>query len=179
MEAVVFNQDELAAALEAGCKSICLCDGAFVIGAEYGVSFLAIGDARVGVLASRPECEELNMRFLNFEPEYAKDNRAFVPLKYSGLSNNGSYASGSYSSSYRLANSYRLAGSYRMMTSFASSYRLASSYRYASSFAVSYRYSFAGSFLSSFGTSLRPSAAAGAKEHDVLIPVFGYGIDLI
>ena len=194
MESIVFNQEELSAAISSGCKAICLCDNNYRIDALENTSFLAIGNVTASVSLSRAECEQLNMQFLNFTPQYLNKTHAFVPLKHSGAVNvgGGSFATsgGSFSSSYRLSGSYALAGSYRFMTSYASSYttsyRFASSYRYVSSFASSFgtsfklSSSFRSSFASSFADKIGSARAAGNMESDGgYIPVFGYGINLI
>ena len=181
MESIVFNQKELSDALSAGCKSICLCDNNYSIPVFADVSFLSIGKVKARVLASRAECEQMNMRFLNFTPKYLKTH-AFVPLKYSGAADAGSFATsgGSFSSSYRLS------GSYSLLTSYTTSYRFASSYRYVSSFTSSFGTSFRlyssfkSSFASSFAGKIGSARAAGNTESNGgYIPVFGYGINLI
>ncbi len=207
MECIVFNQSELDKAIASGCRSICLCDGDYRLDICENASYLAIGTVTAAVPAARAECEAVNMRFLNFEPDFSGgSNRAFVPLKFSGLSNSGpgsrsSVFGGSFSSSYRLSSGYRAAsggsfassyrlygsyftrgsyyigGSYRLRTSFSSSYT--ASYRLASSYA--YSFSFLSSFKSSFKRrphipSSAPRRADNAPEY---ITVFGYGIDLI
>ena len=190
MEIIVFNQEELSDALAAGYKSICLCDNDYRLSASADTSFLAIGRVTASVPVNRAECARINMRFLNFEPEYLGLATAFIPLKYSGALNSGSFISsgGSFSTSYRMSGSYTLAGSYRLsgsysfltsyVTSYTTSYRFASSYGYVSSFATS--------FASSFGTSFRPASSfkssfARQENHgsDGVVAVFGYGINLI
>ena len=171
-DVIVFSQNELDSAVESDTKSVCICDGGFILPLAGGVTYTAIGGARAVIYADKSDADKLGIVFDGFTPLFVPTNAAFAAPSY------GTSAS-SYASSY-------------FMSSFAASYIYRYMYgslgaSYASSYTASYRASYTASFSMSYTSSFLSAALSvpdaptdGSGEYDgEVIMVNGYGINLI
>lgn len=170
---IVFNQEQLDAAVKNGHKNICLCDNSFLLPPVGGMSYMGIG--RVNAVIRLDRCRRCNITFEGFEPTViytggytgitenaaAEDN---LPLPVSSYGSYGSY------------------GSHRSVYGSGSG----TSSRYTSGSAAS---SFLTSYISSYGSGGSAQYLLSAvyipektENADIQCPVFyaaGYGLDLI
>lgn len=153
-DSIVFTQDELNNAINAGCTAIALCDGSFDLPSAGGVTYTAIGAVEASANASEEEFAELGIKCVGFEVRYtgARGTAVIAPCSMS-----------SYTMSSYFMTSYRYA--YELLGSFATSYTTS----YNTSYTASYTTSYKGSF------SMSIAEAAG----ECVIMVNGYGINLI
>lgn len=148
-DSIVFTQDELNNAINAGCTAIALCDGSFDLPSAGGVTYTAIGTVEASADASEEEFAELGIKCAGFEVKYtgARGTVVIAPCSMSSY----------FMTSYRYA--YELLGSF--VTSYTTSYNTS----YTASYTTSYQGSFAMSIAEMSG--------------ECVIMVNGYGINLI
>lgn len=193
---IVFSQEELTRALDAGIKSIALCDNSFSLPDIEGVHYTIMGGATI---------------------EGAPKTTVDIPQQSSssytgsfGGSFSGSYALGSYSGSmhagsgsgvfmyeyeYEFGGSYTssYASSYQSLyissyaTSYNSSYLGGMSYEWGASNGFSASYGYVGSYADLYGIGTSHSSYTGSMalpysephNREDVVYVNGYGINLI
>ena len=87
-DVIVFTQDELIKAVQAGHNSICLCDNAFTVPPVENKSYIAVGDVTVKAKFTYEEAKNNNISFEGFEPEFLSPDFAVM---YRSSSLLGSY----------------------------------------------------------------------------------------
>lgn len=157
-DSIVFTQDELNNAINAGCTAIALCDGSFDLPSAGGVTYTAIGAVEASADASEEEFAELGIKCVGFEVRYtgARGTAVIAPCSMS-----------SYSTSYTMSSYF--------MTSYRYAYELLGSF--VTSYTTSYNTSYTASYTTSYQGSFAMSIAEAAGE--CVIMVNGYGINLI
>lgn len=185
---IVYNQNELNAALKAGIPDIVLCAGIYKIPLAANTAFSRLGPVKADVLCSRRAAETEGMKFIGFDPafhdRYAVDTQS--PLSPTAVTGSGgTTGSGSWLGS----------GSFPYGSgSFGSGSGGSGAYGYYYEYEFEYRFagsggSFSGSYslYGSFGESYNTGSAGGASAlypfddtaEARAIRVFGYGINLI
>ncbi len=85
-DVVVFSQEELNNALKSHTKSICLCDGSFVLPYLQNTTICAIGDVCVKISMTKSEAQENNVCFHNLKPVFAKHPKKKANITSTSLS---------------------------------------------------------------------------------------------
>lgn len=155
-DVIVFNQDELLRALEAGAKSIALCDNSFSLPDTEGIHYTIIGDVTIeGMDAPKHSEDKSSEQTVEEIPAYAN-----VENKPQSLSSSfDSSFAGSFGGSYGTAQG---GGSYGAGSgaSYQSSYTYEYEYETGGSFAGSFASSFTSSYMSLYASSFETSFAS-------------------
>lgn len=151
IDVIVFSQEELDRAVCAGNKSICLCDGVFLLPDRDDITYTQIGT--VTILPSAGSAQ----------PSVTSSVTSYVTSYV--MSYAASYIT-SYVTSYMT--SYRYEYEYEFRSSFSASFM--------SSYVTSYSASFVTSFASSY--SVLSEAGTAVRQNECIL-VNGYGINLI
>ena len=85
-DVVVFTQEELNNALKSHTKSICLCDGSFVLPYLQNTTICAIGDVCAKISMTKREAYENNVCFHNLKPTFAKHKKKKTNITSTSLS---------------------------------------------------------------------------------------------
>lgn len=192
IDAIVFTQSELNAAIDAGASHIVLCDNNFELPSVHGIIYTAVGRVTASADFSNPE--KYNIVCANFSPKLKRRHKivhtsnkavgtASIRSSFAKSSYSSSYKIGSYSTSYRFSQKYLTS----YVTSYITSYRYNYEYEYRTSYSGSYStsYRLSQSYKTSFFSSFKITSFIHSFKRIMYdrvlkeISVNGYGIHLI